>query len=1477
VSADGIMRARLRTPALPADGLPRANLTDRVVAGLDGGNVTVVADAGSGKTTLLAGVVARSGLPAVWLSCDEHLGPPSSLVAHVVAGLRRHFPSLDVRDLRRRADESDASALGRHLRSVVTCDVALVVDDVHALPRESAAALRQLLAELPGRVHVALGGREPLPPDLFPPDVPLARFGQSDLAFGHGDVLELAWRMRAPLGQEEAGDLQRRTRGWVAGLVLAVQARKAGLTDDGADFSPLAEEVLLAQPPETQRFLLDTSVLDRFTPELAAAVAGAACTELCRDLVARHLFTVRLGGEGEWYRYHQLFQAALRQRLVRDAPERLLELHRRAGRAWLAAGEPVEGIHHLLAGADLEGAADALEPLAERMAHTADAETLAGWLEAIPETLRLRRPGLVLADASLLFGRGDYEASSACIERAMERLVADGDGARAGLAFLRLLQVALAAGGPERGPALGERWLPRLGPGAILPATRLALRSCYAWAVLRQPAEVQPFLEATALLDGFTAEMAGDLVARADAAETMASLAERGLFTVARGDGPERYRHHGLFRTFLRQRLDRLDAEHLAALHLRAAHALVADGDPTAAVPHFLEAGDHDSAAEILEPLAEGLARGASADALAGWLERIPERLRSRRPGLVVAEASLLLDRGAPDADADFGRIERAVDRLLDAGEPGRASGILSRLVASALVTGSGAARSLRLGERLLAERELPAAVRFAIGLLVATCHGLCARSAEAKEALASVRDLAPDGAERRAGAVEAFAVTLGEGRLAECARVLEDARADRADGALEFSFYARLFHMHTLNEVGRHDEALAVATGLQDLHDAPAVRGAVPAAHAWQAARALAALGRWDDLDALLRTASDGEPPDGHDLPHRLRAPAALRAAERRDAGAVALHAADARVSLTDSDVLFDQPGMLCDLVAAASRAGLADLARQLAGDALAISRSLGLPWPSARSALAGALAWGPGAEGERLLAEALALSDRHGLDLLWTSREGEGLRGVWPDLVANAPPTLRARLAELMGEPASAPTPGRRTKRVVARTAPAERAPREPLRFIGLGGFAVHRGGAPVPPADFGRQRARALMAALLCTRRPTHRDELLEWFWPDLGPERGLRALHVTLHGLRRALDPGHARGAATSVVVAEGESYCVRLGDADTWDASEFVDLARRAARVSDPAARLDALRAADAAYTGPLFPEWPYEEWAQARRGEVEDALRATVESLAQELMRAGHVRDAIAAYQRLLALDPEREASHRALMRIYAHAGERALALRQYHACRSVLRREQGIEPGPETRALFRDLLADEGGADGGTSLPAGTVTIVFTDIEGSTEIAERLGDRRWNALLAEHDDLLRRLAGAGGGHEVKSQGDGLMLAFDSARRAIDFAVAAQSAIDERNATAGDVLQVRIGMHTGEAVRRGEDLFGRAVIMASRIAGICPGGEVAVSDVVRKLTESAGDLRFAARPEITLKGIAEPQRVHLVQWRTADP
>ena len=103
---------------------------------------------------------------------------------------------------------------------------------------------------------------------------------------------------------------------------------------------------------------------------------------------------------------------------------------------------------------------------------------------------------------------------------------------------------------------------------------------------------------------------------------------------------------------------------------------------------------------------------------------------------------------------------------------------------------------------------------------------------------------------------------------------------------------------------------------------------------------------------------------------------------------------------------------------------------------------------------------------------------------------------------------------------------------------------------------------------------------------------------------------------------------------------------------------------------------------------------------------------------------------------------------------------------------------------------------------------PDGTVTIMFSDIEGSTEITERLGDKRWMELLREHNAVVREKLNAHGGFEVKSEGDGFMLAFQSARRALECAIAIQTAVADRH-DSEESVRVRIGLHTGEPIKGG--------------------------------------------------------------------
>jgi class 3 adenylate cyclase len=172
---------------------------------------------------------------------------------------------------------------------------------------------------------------------------------------------------------------------------------------------------------------------------------------------------------------------------------------------------------------------------------------------------------------------------------------------------------------------------------------------------------------------------------------------------------------------------------------------------------------------------------------------------------------------------------------------------------------------------------------------------------------------------------------------------------------------------------------------------------------------------------------------------------------------------------------------------------------------------------------------------------------------------------------------------------------------------------------------------------------------------------------------------------------------------------------------------------------------------------------------------------------------------------------------------------------------------------------------------------PDGTVTILFSDIEGSTAMTERLGDQRWLDLLHEHNAIIRRQVAECGGFEVKSEGDGFMLAFQSARTALGCAVEMQRALAERNDGAGEPIKVRIGLHTGEAIKEGDpdgqvDFFGKNVILAARIASQAQGGQILVSSLLKELTESAGDVQFGEGREVELKGLAGSHRVFEVVW-----
>jgi len=165
-----------------------------------------------------------------------------------------------------------------------------------------------------------------------------------------------------------------------------------------------------------------------------------------------------------------------------------------------------------------------------------------------------------------------------------------------------------------------------------------------------------------------------------------------------------------------------------------------------------------------------------------------------------------------------------------------------------------------------------------------------------------------------------------------------------------------------------------------------------------------------------------------------------------------------------------------------------------------------------------------------------------------------------------------------------------------------------------------------------------------------------------------------------------------------------------------------------------------------------------------------------------------------------------------------------------------------------------------------------GTVTILFTDIEGSTALAQHLGDKAYHALLAEHNRILRQQVAGHGGQEVKSMGDGFMVAFASAARALSCAVGIQKAFAHHNETAEQPIRVRIGLNTGESIEEAGDYFGTAVTLAARIADRARGGQVLVSEVARTVGGSLAGVEFRDAGRKQLKGIPGRQRVYEVVW-----
>ena len=168
-----------------------------------------------------------------------------------------------------------------------------------------------------------------------------------------------------------------------------------------------------------------------------------------------------------------------------------------------------------------------------------------------------------------------------------------------------------------------------------------------------------------------------------------------------------------------------------------------------------------------------------------------------------------------------------------------------------------------------------------------------------------------------------------------------------------------------------------------------------------------------------------------------------------------------------------------------------------------------------------------------------------------------------------------------------------------------------------------------------------------------------------------------------------------------------------------------------------------------------------------------------------------------------------------------------------------------------------------------------GTATIVFSDIEGSTELAVELGDHLWLDVVQWLDGVVAGITAAHGGHVVKSLGDGHMLAFSSASSALRAAADLQRRLQDGDNV--ESVRLRVGLHTGEVLRHSDDFFGRTVIMAARVAASAVGHEVLTTSLVVDSMKGSDTFKFGRPRTATLKGIPGNHTLYPLVWADTLP
>jgi predicted ATPase/DNA-binding SARP family transcriptional activator len=401
-------------------------------------------------------------------------------------------------------------------------------------------------------------------------------------------------------------------------------------------------------------------------------------------------------------------------------------------------------------------------------------------------------------------------------------------------------------------------------------------------------------------------------------------------------------------------------------------------------------------------------------------------------------------------------------------------------------------------------------------------------------------------------------------------------------------------------------------------------------------------------------------------------------------------------------------------------------------------------------------------------------------------------------------------------------------------------------------------------------GKQRA---LLTLLAVRapQPVSAEFAAEALWPRVAPTDAMRSLQVTVSRLRRSL--GTAGSALETV--ASGYRLAVDAGAIDTWCFEALVAEARAARVEGDAAGARRLLDAALGLWRGPALADVGFESFAQGEIARLEELRVAALEERIDARLVEGEHALVVAELEQLSAEHPSRERLVGLLMLALYRCGRQTDALEVYTRGRLRLEEDLGLEPSPELQRLQQAILRHEPSLDAPgrgdrdeRQAPEGVVTMLFTDIEGSTRLMRAAGSL-WPQLLAEHHALVLDAVERAGGHVDGCEGDALFAYFVDPSAAVEAAIAAQQGL-HRHAWPEPVgeLRVRMGIHAGLVSRAATGYSGLEVHLAARVMAAGHGGQVLVSAAARALLGSRFELVDLG--EHRLRDFPAPERLWLL-------